>query len=369
MEPIAVTFPPLVRAPEVIRRGEVWACLDLAAPGMDPVVVEGGGPFEALAEPPAGGWAFYVNDFALGDRAPWKVPAVMGLAGEVGVSGAMPEFSWGEPDRGAFEAAFRQVVGGIRRRELLKAVPVSTLEGRLVSGDLRAGMQRALMGCGVAGSGRAFAWMSPEGGFAGMTPEILFRLQGRRLTTMALAGTSDAAHESDLQERPKIAREHEIVVDELHRRLSALGGVTVSAREVVTLGTVRHLRTRLSVELPEEPAGAGLNELIRLLHPTPALGISPRSPATLRQLAALRESCRVPDRFGAPFGIVWPGGAVFAVAIRGLFWSGDRVSLPAGCGIVAGSELETEWEELELKRAWVADALRLGVRSATTGVS
>ena len=35
----------------------------------------GEGPFTALAAAPAGGGAFYVNDFDLIDPQPWKVPA------------------------------------------------------------------------------------------------------------------------------------------------------------------------------------------------------------------------------------------------------------------------------------------------------
>jgi isochorismate synthase EntC len=48
------------------------------------------------------------------------------------------------------------------------------------------------------------------------------------------------------------------------------------------------------------------------------------------------------------------------VAIRALFWEGDAVRLPAGCGLVAGSEATTEWDEIELKRAWVRRVFGLG---------
>jgi menaquinone-specific isochorismate synthase len=122
---------------------------------------------------------------------------------------------------------------------------------------------------------------------------------------------------------------------------------------------MRHLRTSLEVTLAGPPHGAALNDIIRLLHPTPALGISPRTEKSVALLTRCRERMGTPAMFGAPFGVAWPGGALFIVAIRAVFWEGDRVLLPAGGGLVAGSDFETEWAELELKRAWVRKALEL----------
>ena len=38
------------------------------------------------------------------------------------------------------------------------------------------------------------------------------------------------------------------------------------------------------------------------------------------------------------------------VAIRGIWWSGRQLSIPAGCGIIEASRLVNEWRELRLKR-------------------
>ena len=200
----------------------------------------------------------------------------------------------------------------IRQRQLLKVVPVSNATAHLTK-DPAPALHRLLHPARIAGMGHAAAWCHGAGGFATITPEVLFELSGTRLTTMALAGTVDAEHEADLRQGPKLAREHEIVVDELHRRLANLGRVSLTAREIVPLGNVRHLRTTLTVDLPEAPQGQALNDLIHLLHPTPALGISPRTPETLTQLNSYRDRCGVPAAFGAPFGVAWPGGAVFLV--------------------------------------------------------
>ena len=44
-------------------------------------------------------------------------------------------------------------------------------------------------------------------------------------------------------------------------------------------------------------------ELVRALHPTPAMGILPRSAENLAALHAWRRQLEVPDTFGAPFGV------------------------------------------------------------------
>lgn len=351
-------FPPGPPPAPSPRPGEAWACLDV--PGQPDRRIEGRGPFQSSTLPPGDRLAFYINDFALGSAAPWQIPATTGPAPHAARPPDPDIFpaEWNPPDRAAFESVFAEAMQAIRQRQLLKVVPVSNATARL-GADPGPALHALLHPARIAGMGHAAAWCGGTEGFATITPEVLFELSGNRLVTMALAGTADAQHEADLRQGPKLAREHEIVVDELHRRLANLGRVSLTAREVVPLGTVRHLRTTLTVDLPEEPRGQTLNDLIHLLHPTPALGISPRTPETLEQLRQYRSRCGVPPAFGAPMGVAWPGGAVFLVAIRGLFWQGRTLHLPAGGGLVAGSILENEWEELELKRNWVRHAFHL----------
>ncbi len=325
--------------------GRGWAWLG----GRDGFLHRHDGGFRAAAERAADGVSWYVNDFALSDARPWRV--AVGESGEAGVA-VRPGVAWRAAERAVFDRSFQRIMAGIRAERLVKAVPVSTAEGECVGGV--GAWARYCLGLDDGGAGGyAFGWEQGGSGFGGFSPEILFQVEGRRLTTMALAGTVDAAHAGDLEAQPKLGREHAVVVDALRHRLEPLGRVMVGRREVVAQGTIRHLRTRLSVQLDEEPDAVALNRLVRLVHPTPALGISPSREDTLEELQMVRDEAGAPRYFGAPFGVAWPGGALFVVAIRGLFWSGDRVWLPAGCGLVAGSEADAEWEEVELKRAWV----------------
>jgi menaquinone-specific isochorismate synthase len=318
------------------------------------------GKFRRAAEAPADALAWYVNDFTLSDPMPWRIPE--GPSREVVEErrpALAPGVAWQGAERVVFDAAFARIMAGIEAGRLVKAVPVSTAVGAC-AGGIGPWVRRCLGMDGGGAGGYAFGWNEGVRGFGGFSPEILFQIEGRRLTSMALAGTVDAAHAGDLELTPKLGREHAVVVDALRQRLEPFGRVMVGRREVVAQGSIRHLRTRLNVQLDEVPGPAALHELVRRVHPTPALGISPCREDTLEELHAVREAAQAPASFGAPFGVSYPGGALFIVAIRALFWDGNDVRLPAGCGLVSGSEATTEWEEIELKRAWVRRVFGLG---------
>jgi menaquinone-specific isochorismate synthase len=309
---------------------------------------------------PGDAWAFYVNDFGLTDPLPWRVPTRLELithrdeGSEVSL-----ELDWREPQKGAFYEVFSEIMQRIESTELRKAVPAVTARAAWSEEHEKAFLGQWPTLGGEAGT-HGYAYRSADGsGCAGQTPEVLFHLENGVLKTMALAGTSPSESAAAMLETPKLLREHELVAEMLRERLAALGDLVMEPRGLLSLGAMSHLCTRLSVTL-DEPDQAGLGDaLIRLLHPTPALGIAPRTAATLEMLREYRERLGVPPMFGAPFGIHWPQGMLMLVAIRGIFWKRDEVLLPAGVGLVAGSDFEMEWAELELKRAWVRHALRV----------
>jgi menaquinone-specific isochorismate synthase len=87
--------------------------------------------------------------------------------------------------------------------------------------------------------------------------------------------------------------------------------------------------------------------IARALHPTPAVGGTPREPA----LAAIRqlEPCDR-DRYAGPVGWVDArGDGEWVVALRGAVLDGAQATLHAGAGIVAGSVPDDEWRETEAK--------------------
>jgi len=319
----------------------------------------GTGPFRTEDRPPRdGASAFYRNDFELSRTRPWLVPArvfeTSDLSSLLPGNGAMPlpEIAWsglGDGDvRGVFDAIIAQIASG----RLKKSVPVLTERGILHRGE-----PAALVKAVAAAPEPLWSYGYREGGrgMVGATPEQLFSVRDGVLESMALAGTAPRHEVEDFPSDPKEIREHELVADYLEEFLSPLGEVEREARSLLDLGSMVHFLTRLRVRLREpEP---DYDELVRLLHPTPALGACPRGEGALRELFAYRRQLAVPGEFGAPFGSLHEGAFRALVAIRNVSWDGRDVFLPSGAGLVEGSRFDREWRELALKRNSVKSLL------------
>lgn len=256
--------------------------------------------------------------------------------------------------RGGFEDCYEEIIAGIRAGLLHKAVLVLAERGHLVEGTPEAIIARTLA-ASAAPFGWAYGFAQADDGFAGMTPECLFTLCGKRLHTMALAGTAKPAEQVDFQADPKEIREHQLVVDSLRSKLDPFGDVRQGPREILNVGDLLHFITRFQMDASE----LDIESALRLLHPTPAIGVLPATPENRARLLSWRDRLGTPGQFGAPFGVKWHGGFHAVVTIRGISWKNGDLFLPAGCGIVEGSQLEREWRELALKRDWVKRALSL----------
>jgi isochorismate synthase EntC len=128
--------------------------------------------------------------------------------------------------------------------------------------------------------------------------------------------------------------------------------VTVGAPVLRELPNVVHLSTPIDAALARP---THVLDLVRALHPTPAVGGVPRDAA--RRWITERE----PVLFGtdapgargwyaAPFGAFDAAGdGRFVVALRSGVLRGDRAWAFAGCGIVAGSDPRTEHAEARMK--------------------
>jgi menaquinone-specific isochorismate synthase len=202
----------------------------------------------------------------------------------------------------------------------------------------------------------------PFHAFLGATPELLARVQGDELTTMALAGTvrtgetaaETAALGQQLLDSAKDRHEHDLVVSSILRRLA--GRVSdLTAPETPTLhrvGNLQHLLTPINGRLTHP---LGILAVAELLHPTPALGGSPRQKA----MAFIRETEPAPRGwYAGPVGwIDHRLNGALAVAIRSAVTQQRRAWLYAGAGVVSGSDPRREWEETGLKFGPMQQAL------------
>jgi isochorismate synthase len=217
-----------------------------------------------------------------------------------------------------------------------------------------------------------FAMPVPTGTFFGASPELLVARQGRRVTCHPLAGTvargTTARADADAQRRlaasDKERDEHRYVVDDV---VGALGPfceeLTVPPEpSLVAFRSVAHLGTRITGRLTRP---VPVLELLERLHPTPAVGGTPRDAA----LAAIAEG--EPDDRGywaGPVGWTDAGGeGEWVIGIRSAL-AGSAAAprrqdlvVRAGAGIVAGSDPDAEAAETNVKLATVLDTVLPGV--------
>ncbi|MFB6101332.1 MAG: isochorismate synthase MenF [Haloplanus sp.] len=197
--------------------------------------------------------------------------------------------------------------------------------------------------------------------FFGATPERLVSRHGRTVTTGALAGTTgrgDTPAEDDwlaeeLLADEKNVHEHELVAETIRQQLDPFASsITAGQRRVRRLETVQHLFTPITATLDRD---THVLDLVEALHPTPAVGGLPPE----RALTTIRETEPF-DRgwYAAPIGWVdAAGNGSFAVAIRSALARGDAATLFAGVGVVADSDPDREWDEVQLKYRPILDEL------------
>ena len=212
-----------------------------------------------------------------------------------------------------------------------------------------------------------FAFGVGDRAFIGASPERLVTLDGREVSTVALAGTTgtgadeatDAALAAEMMASPKIRSEHQFVVDDITARLATLGLVgETDEPEVMRLARVQHLRTPITARVERRAGGVSDMDVLRVanvLHPSPAVGGTPSDPAVEWILA--HEGF---DRgwYAAPVG--WTdldGNGELRVALRSALVDESQVQLFSGAGIVADSVAEDELAETGVKLRALLDVM------------
>ena len=269
-----------------------------------------------------------------------------------------------EPSEEEYVAAVRAAAARIRRGELEKVVLARTV--RVDAGRSLDPRGLALRLRAVDPNAYTFAVPTPLGALVGATPELLVRRMDRQLWSTPLAGSAPRSGDPDedranglaLMESAKERKEHSLVVEAIAEVLSPLCERLDWDQDPVLLETanVWHLATRFEGELREpEPS---VLELVGELHPTPAVCGTPTEKArdVIRELEPF-------DRGGYAGAVGWmdaTGDGEWAIALRCAALEGERATLFAGAGIVAGSVAERELEETEGKFRAFLDSLRWG---------
>ncbi len=192
-----------------------------------------------------------------------------------------------------------------------------------------------------------------DGGFVGASPELLVERNGSVARSRPMAGTAarrasvddDDRAVAELLESRKDDVEHALVVEAVRAALAEhCDTIEVSEPVAERFATVSHLTTTVTGRVVN---GAGALTLALALHPTPAVGGSPRARA-LRAIDAFEPFDR--GQYAGPVGwIDEHGDGEWAVALRCATLDGSHARLLAGAGIVDGSDPDAEWAETQAK--------------------
>lgn len=249
-----------------------------------------------------------------------------------------------------FEAKFAELEKSIDSKQLVKAVPYlfeSTTTTMSIQ-RLEMSLSHLMDYIGLYPAHVYGLWGEREG-FLGATPEILFDQTHGLLETMACAGTFP---QNDCLIDEKLLLEHAVVVEGIRSSLEPFGPVTIGEKQSANFGKLVHLVTPIQLQLK---SNGEFEKLVRALHPTPALGAFPKEPGMLWLEQYQMEIPR--DRYGAPAGFYSNHHSKCLVGIRNVQWNGRGMKIGAGCGVVKGSTLKLELDEIKLKLEAIKEML------------
>lgn len=209
--------------------------------------------------------------------------------------------------------------------------------------------------------------------FCGCTPELLVRKRGSNLESMCLAGTCPAGSSekdrmrlaAELMADSKNRSEHDYVVRFIREVFNrTCHDVDVPSEPgILPVTHVQHLCTHARARLLE---GVDLWSMMEDLHPTPAVAGTPVGEAKmlLRRIEPYNRGF-----FAGACGYVdGDGDGEFSVALRTGVFDGEIGWLYAGCGVVAGSDADAEYDEIDMKLMTILSAFS-GEDGADTAAS
>ena len=184
------------------------------------------------------------------------------------------------------------------------------------------------------------------GMWMGSTPEIMLSGEQGTFSTVALAGTQSLQEGKLPQEwSAKNRVEQAYVATYIREQLLSLDiHPTETAAYPIFAGALSHLKSDFHFSLSRHNE---LGHLLNRLHPTPAVCGLPKEEA----YRFIQQNEGHDRRYYAGFvGWIDPAGRTdLYVNLRCMQIDQDRLTLYAGGGLLASSELEDEWQETEKK--------------------
>jgi anthranilate synthase component 1 len=265
-------------------------------------------------------------------------------------------------ERGTFEAGVRAIKERIAAGDIYQAVLSQRFEQDVTADPFT--VYRALRH--VNPSPYMYFMRMGALSIVGSSPEMLVRVEGRRVETHPIAGTRPrgASEEDDLRLAEELKRnekeraEHVMLVD-LGRndlgRVCEIGSVRVPQYMALErYSHVMHLVSTVDGKLAEDR-----DRLDALVACFPAGTVSGAPKIRAMQILAAQEPTRRDIYAGAIGYIDFAGNLDFCIAIRTITIRGGVARVQAGAGIVADSNPAAEFEETKDKAKALLQALAM----------
>jgi isochorismate synthase len=197
-----------------------------------------------------------------------------------------------------------------------------------------------------------YVWFHPKVGlWLGASPETLLNLEGSVFKTMSLAGTQLYIKNQTAVWKSKELEEQQLVTNFIENQLQEIAvSLEIDGTETVKAGSLLHLRTKVSGVLK---GTSTLKELIRSLHPTPAVCGLPREVARKFLLKNEGYDRSFYTGFLGELNLQNPKlnkkSSLLFVNLRCMKVQNNKAAIFVGGGITKDSSPEKEWEETASK--------------------
>lgn len=200
----------------------------------------------------------------------------------------------------------------------------------------------------------------------GSSPEILVRLEGKKIILRPIAGTrkrgeteeEDRALEEELKRDPKEMAEHIMLVD-LGRNDVGRVAETGSVKVTELMNVERYSHVMHLVSNVEGTLGKGLDAFDVLEACFPAGTVTGAPKVRAMEIIQELEPMKRGPYAGAVGYFSYSGNMDTCITIRTLIIKGNRVYVQAGAGIVADSVPEKEYEETVNKAMGMMKAVEM----------
>ncbi|WP_299437086.1 chorismate-binding protein [uncultured Aquimarina sp.] len=192
-----------------------------------------------------------------------------------------------------------------------------------------------------------YCWYHPDIGiWLGATPETLITIKDDTFFTMALAGTQPYIDSLEVDWGEKEIEEQVMVTDfVLNELLSKVNTIEKSKTYTYKAGTLLHLRTDIKGTLKNE--SSNIEDIIKVLHPTPAVCGLPKREARCFILENEQYDRKYYTGFLGELNITQSGKSEsnLYVNLRCMEIVQNKAIVYIGGGITKDSIPEKEWEE------------------------